>query len=420
VVLAQAMATEALRQRLAGSSPMAMQRGIRHGVELAVQSIQDQSRYFERRDQIAHVAGVSAGDPEVGEIIANAMDYTGKEGFVTVGRSTTPGMELVFEEGMRIDAGYLSQYFITDPERMEAVLDDPYILITDLDISSVQQLLPLLERVVQSGRALVVIARSLGEDALAPLVVNKIRGILKSAAVKAPGSGDRKALLTDVAIVTGGVVLSEEVGLKLELATLDLLGRARRITVTKDGTTIVEGAGSADDIKGRIAQIRQEIENTDSDDDRRRLRERLAKLAGGVATIKLGGTTEAEFEDRKRLIERAYAVAHSAIEEGIVAGGGTALLRAQAALASRSDAAETVIVQRGLEEPLRQIAINAGQDPTEVLGAVRELGPATAGFDAAAGTYADLFEAGVIDSAKVLRVAIESAGATVVQFLSVI
>jgi chaperonin GroEL len=341
------------------------------------------------------------------------MDKVGKDGVITVDESQTFGMELEFTEGMQFDKGYISPYFVTDPERMEAVLEDPYILIANQKISSAQVLLPLLEKVIQSGRSLVVIAEDVDGEALATLVVNKIRGTFKSVAVKAPGFGDRrKAMLADIAILTGGQVISEEVGLKLENVTLDLLGRARRVTVTKDDTTLVEGAGSADDIKGRIAQIKQEIDNTDSDWDREKLQERLAKLAGGVGVIKVGAATEVELKEKKHRIEDALSATRAAIEEGIVAGGGVALIRAQQALdkldLAGDEATGSAIVRKALELPLYWIAANAGFEGAVVVAKVRELSDSQ-GLDAASGEYGDLFKAGVVDPAKVTRSAVQNA-----------
>src|SRR5438034_5969270 len=330
-VLAQSMVKEGLRNVAAGANPMSLKRGIERGVELAVEAIKNQAKDIETPDEIAHVAAISAGDPEIGQQIAEAMDKVGKDGVITVEESQTFGMELELVEGMRFDKGYISPYFVTDPERMEAVLEDPYILLANSKISAVKDLLPILEKVMQTGKSLVIIAEDVEGEALATLVVNKIRGTFRSAAVKAPGFGDRrKAMLQDISILTGGQVISEEVGLKLENATLDLLGQARRIVVTKDDTTIVEGQGSEEEIKGRINQIKAEIEKTDSDWDREKLQERLAKLAGGVALIKVGAATEVELKEKKHRIEDAVQTTKAAVEEGIVPGGGVALLSAQA------------------------------------------------------------------------------------------
>jgi len=412
-VLAQALVHEGLRNVAAGANPMGLKRGMERAVEAVAEAIRNQAHEIENQEEIASVAAISAQDAEVGRIIAEAMDKVGKDGVITVDESQTFGMELEFTEGMQFDKGHISPYFVTDPERMEAVLEDPYILIANQKISSAQVLLPLLEKVVQSGRALVVIAEDVDGEALATLVVNKIRGTFKSAAVKAPGFGDRrKAMLADIAILTGGQVISEEVGLKLENVTLDLLGRARRVTVTKDDTTIIEGAGSADDIKGRIAQIKQEIDNTDSDWDREKLQERLAKLAGGVGVIKVGAATEVELKEKKHRIEDALSATRAAIEEGIVAGGGVALIRAQQALDKLDlvgdEATGVAIVRKALELPLYWIAANAGLEGAVVVARVRELADSQ-GLDATSGEYGDLFKAGVVDPAKVTRSAVQNA-----------
>src|SRR5215216_285872 len=354
-VLAQALVREGLRNVAAGANPMSLKRGIEKATELAVEAIKNQAKDIETRDEIAHTASVSAGDPEIGEVIAKAMDVVGKEGVITVEESNTFGIELETVEGMRFDKGYISPSFVTDPERMEAVLDDPYILIANSRISSAQRLVPVLDKVVPTGRPLVVIAEDVDGEALATLVINRERDTFKSAAVKAPGFGDRRrAILVDLAVLTGGQVISEEVGLKLENVTLDLLGRARKVVVTKDETTIVEGSGDPEDIKARINQIRAEIENTDSDWDREKLKERLAKLAGGVAVIKAGAAAKEELIERKRVIERAVSVSRAAVREGIVPGGTIPLVRAQAALADQAgtgDEAARDVVHRALEEP---------------------------------------------------------------------
>jgi chaperonin GroEL len=412
-VLAQALVHEGLRNVAAGANPMGLKRGMERAVEAVAEAIRNQAHEIENQEEIASVAAISAQDAEIGRIIAEAMDKVGKDGVITVDESQTFGMELEFTEGMQFDKGHISPYFVTDPERMEAVLEDPYILIANQKISSAQVLLPLLEKVVQSGRALVVIAEDIDGEALATLVVNKIRGTFKSAAVKAPGFGDRrKAMLGDIAILTGGQVISEEVGLKLENVTLDLLGRARRVTIDKDDTTIVEGAGSAEDIKGRIAQIKQEIDNTDSDWDREKLQERLAKLAGGVGVIKVGAATEVELKEKKHRIEDALSATRAAIEEGIVAGGGVALIRAQQALdkldLAGDEATGAAIVRKALELPLFWIAANAGFEGAVVVAKVRELSDSQ-GLDAASGEYGDLFKAGVVDPAKVTRSAVQNA-----------
>jgi chaperonin GroEL len=412
-VLAQALVHEGLRNVAAGANPMGLKRGMERAVEAVAEAIHNQSHEIESQDEIAAVAAISAQDAEIGRIIAEAMDKVGKDGVITVDESQTFGMELEFTEGMQFDKGYISPYFVTDPERMEAVLEDPYILVANQKISSAQVLLPVLEKAVQSGKPLVVIAEDVDGEALATLVVNKIRGTFKSVAVKAPGFGDRrKAMLADIAILTGGQVISEEVGLKLENVTLDLLGRARRVTITKDDTTIVEGAGSADDIKGRIAQIKQEIERTDSDWDREKLQERLAKLAGGVGVIKVGAATEVELKEKKHRIEDALSATRAAIEEGIVAGGGVALIRAQRALdkldLTGDEATGATIVRKALELPLYWIAANAGFEGAVVVAKVRELSDSQ-GLDAASGEYGDLFKAGVVDPAKVTRSAVQNA-----------
>ena len=412
-VLAQALVREGLRNVAAGANPMSLKRGIEKATELAVEAIKNQAKDVETRDEIAHTASVSAGDPEIGEVIAKAMDTVGKEGVITVEESNTFGIELETVEGMRFDKGYISPYFVTDPERMEAVLDDPYILIANQKISAVKDLLPVLEKVMQSGKPVVIIAEDSEGEALSTLVVNKIRGTFKSVAVKAPGFGDRrKAMLADIAILTGGQVISEEVGLKLENVSLDLLGRVRTVTITKDDTTLVEGAGTADDIKGRIAQIKQEIENTDSDWDREKLQERLAKLAGGVGVIKVGAATEVELKEKKHRIEDALSATRAAVEEGIVAGGGVALLRAQQALdkldLSGDEAVGAAIVRKALELPLYWIAANAGLEGAVAVSRVRELSDSQ-GLDATSGEYVDLFKAGVVDPAKVTRSAVQNA-----------
>jgi chaperonin GroEL len=412
-VLAQALVHEGLRNVAAGANPMGLKRGMERAVEAVAEAIHNQSHEIESQDEIAAVAAISAQDSEIGRIIAEAMDKVGKDGVITVDESQTFGMELEFTEGMQFDKGYISPYFVTDPERMEAVIEDPYILIANQKISSAQVLLPVLEKAVQSGKPLVVIAEDVDGEALATLVVNKIRGTFKSVAVKAPGFGDRrKAMLADMAILTGGQVISEEVGLKLENVTLDLLGRARRVTVTKDDTTIVEGAGTEEDIKGRIAQIKQEIERTDSDWDREKLQERLAKLAGGVGVIKVGAATEVELKEKKHRIEDALSATRAAVEEGIVAGGGVTLIRAQSALdkldLTGDEATGAAIVRKALELPLYWIAANAGFEGAVVVAKVRELSDSQ-GLDAATGEYGDLFKAGVVDPAKVTRSAVQNA-----------
>src|SRR2546421_859456 len=377
-VLAWAMVREGLRNVAAGANPMSLKKGIERAVDEAVEAIKGISVDVESKDQISQVAAISAADPEIGEMISEAIDKVGKDGVITVEESQTFGMEMDLVEGMRFDKGYISPYFVTDPERMEASLEDAYILLVGSKISAVRDLLPVLEKVMQSGRPLVIIAEDVEGEALATLVVNKIRGTFKSAAVKAPGFGDRrKAMLQDMAILTGGQVISEEVGLKLENVTLDMLGRARKVNVTKDETTIIEGAGTDGDVKGRVNQIKGEIENTDSDYDREKLQERLAKLSGGVAVIKVGAATEVELKEKKHRIEDAVSTTKAAVEEGVVPGGGVALLRAQAkvlGLAGSIDGDEATgvrIVARALEEPLKQIAVNAGLEGGVVVERVR-------------------------------------------------
>jgi chaperonin GroEL len=421
-VLAQALVREGLRNVAAGANPMSLKRGIEKAVEVAVEAIKNQAKDVETRDEIAHTATVSAGDPEIGEVIAKAMDTVGKEGVIQVEESNTFGIELETVEGMRFDKGIISAYFVTDPERMEAVLEDPYIMVANQKISAVKDLLPVLEKVMQTGKPVVIIAEDVEGEALATLVVNKIRGTFKSVAVKAPGFGDRrKAMLGDIATLTGGQVISEEVGLKLETVTLDLLGRARKVVVTKDETTIVEGAGSEEDIKGRINQIKTEIENTDSDYDREKLQERLAKLAGGVGVIKVGAATEVELKEKKHRIEDAVSNARAAVEEGIVPGGGVTLLRAQDSLNKTDlvgdEATGAVIVRRALEEPLKQIAINAGLEGGVVVERVRGM-EASHGLNAATGEYVDLLKAGIIDPAKVTRSALQNAASIAGLFLT--
>jgi len=422
-VLAQAMVKEGLRNVAAGANPMSLKRGIEAGVEAAVEAIKNQAKDIEEKDEIAHVAAISAADPEIGEQIAEAMDKVGKDGVITVEESNTFGMELELVEGMRFDKGYISPYFITDPERMEAVLEEPNILLVNSKISAVKDLLPILEKVMQSGKPLVVISEDLEGEALATLVVNKIRGTFKSVAVKAPGFGDRrKAMLQDMAILTGGQVISEEVGLKLENTTLDLLGSARKIVVTKDETTLVEGGGNPDDIKGRINQIKAEIDKTDSDYDREKLQERLAKLAGGVAVIKVGAATEVELKEKKHRIEDAVSATKAAVEEGIVPGGGVALLWAQQAVAKTDlegdEATGARIVSKSLEAPIKQIAENAGLEGGVVIEKIRSENSANYGLDASNGTYTDMFKAGIIDPAKVTRSALQNAASIAGLFLT--
>ncbi len=423
-VLAGAMVREGLRNVAAGANPMSLKRGIELAVEAAVVAIHDIAKDTDSKDQIAQVAGISAADAEIGSMIAEAIDKVGKDGVITVEESQTFGMDMELVEGMRFDKGYISPYFVTDPERMEASLEDAYLLIVGSKISAVRDLLPVLEKVMQTGKPLVVLAEDVEGEALATLVVNKIRGTFKSAAVKAPGFGERrKAMLQDIAILTGGQVVTEEVGLKLENVTLDLLGRARKIVVTKDETTIVEGAGEDSDIKGRISQIKTEIENTDSDYDREKLQERLAKLSGGVAVIKVGAATEVELKEKKHRIEDAVSTTKAAIEEGVVPGGGVALLRAQQAITACADKLEgdeatgARIIARAVEEPLKQIAVNAGLEGGVVTEKVKGL-KQSHGLNAATGEYEDLFKAGVIDAAKVTRSALQNAASIAALFLT--
>jgi chaperonin GroEL len=422
-VLAQAMVHEGLRNVAAGANPMGLKKGIEKAVERAVEAIKDQAKEIEDKDEIAHVASISANnDPEIGSMIAEAMDKVGKDGVITVEESQTFGLELELVEGMRFDKGYISPYFITDPERMEAVMEDPLVLIANSKISAVKDLLPILEKVMQSGKPLVIIAEDIEGEALATLVVNKIRGTFRSVAVKAPGFGDRrKAMLQDIAILTGGQVISEEVGLKLENTTLDMLGKARKLVVTKDETTLVEGGGEAEQIKGRINQIKAEIEKTDSDYDREKLQERLAKLAGGVAVIKVGAATEVELKEKKHRIEDAVSATKAAVEEGIVPGGGVTLLQVQKALdkldLDGDEKTGSLIVRRALEEPLKQIAHNAGMEGGVVVDKVRQLDPGF-GLNADTGEYVDMFKAGVIDPAKVTRSALQNAASIAALFLT--
>jgi chaperonin GroEL len=414
-VLAQALVREGLRNVAAGASPLGLKRGIEKAVDAAVSAIASLSKDVDDKSEIAQVAAISAADTSIGEVIADAIDKVGKDGVVTVEESNTFGMELDFVEGMQFDKGYQSPYFVTDPERQEAVLNDPYILFVNGKISSVQDLLPVLEKVMQSGKALLIVAEDVEGEALATLVVNKIRGTFSSVAVKAPGFGERrKAMLADMAILTGGQVISEEVGLKLDGTTIDLLGRARKIVVTKDETTIVEGAGTEDEVKGRIAQIKREIDETDSDWDREKLQERLAKLSGGVAVVKVGAATEVELKEKKHRIEDALSATRAAIEEGVVAGGGTALLRARSQVADAieklegDEATGARSVWRALEAPARHIADNAGLEGAVVVQRV-EAEKGSTGLNAATGEFEDLMKAGVIDPAKVTRAALQNA-----------
>jgi chaperonin GroEL len=422
-VLAQALVQQGLRNVAAGANPMGLKKGIEAAVERVVEELTKLAKDVETKEQIASTASISAADTVVGEIIAEAMDKVGKEGVITVEESNTFGLELELTEGMRFDKGYISPYFVTDPERMETVLDDPYILIVNSKIASVKDLLPLLEKVMQSGKPLAIISEDVEGEALATLVVNKIRGTFKSAAVKAPGFGDRrKAMLQDIAILTGGQVISEEVGLKLENATIDLLGRARKVTINKDETTIVEGAGDGDQINGRVNQIRAEIEKSDSDYDREKLQERLAKLAGGVAVIKVGAATEVELKERKHRIEDAVRNAKAAVEEGVVPGGGVALLAASITAFEKLDltgdeATGANIVRLALEAPLKQIALNAGLEGGVVVEKVRGLKNGW-GLNAATGEYVDMMKAGIIEPAKVTRSALQNAASIAALFLT--
>jgi chaperonin GroEL len=424
-VLAWALVREGLRNVAAGANPMVLKKGIEAAVESAVESIQKTSKKVETdKAQIANVAAISAADVEIGSRIAEALDKVGTDGVITVEESQTFGMELDLVEGMRFDKGYISPYFVTDPERMEAVLDDAYLLLVSSKISAVKDLLPVLEKVMQTGKPLVVVAEDVEGEALATLVVNKIRGTFKSAAVKAPGFGERrKAMLQDMAILTGGQVVSEEVGLKLENIGLDLLGKARKIVVTKDETTIVEGGGQKADVQGRINQIKQEIENTDSDYDREKLQERLAKLSGGVAIIKVGAATEVELKEKKHRIEDAVQTTKAAVEEGVVAGGGVALLRAAPKVleaAKKLDGDEATgakMVARALDEPIKQIALNAGMEGGVVVEKVKGM-TGDEGLNAATGDYEDLVKAGVIDAAKVTRSALQNAASIAALFLT--
>ncbi|SDP43227.1 chaperonin GroEL [Pedococcus dokdonensis] len=422
-VLAQALVKEGLRNVAAGANPMALKRGIEKATEAVSAQLLEMAKDVETKEQIASTASISAADPQIGEMIAEAMDKVGKEGVITVEESNTFGLELELTEGMRFDKGYISHYFVTDTERMEAVLEDPYVLVVNSKISGIKDLLPLLEKVMQSGKPLLIIAEDVDGEALSTLVVNKIRGTFKSVAVKAPGFGDRrKAMLADIAILTGGQVISEEVGLKLDTAELDLLGRARKVVVTKDETTIVEGAGDADQIQGRVNQIRAEIDKSDSDYDREKLQERLAKLAGGVAVIKAGAATEVELKERKHRIEDAVRNAKAAVEEGIVAGGGVALLQATKAAFEKlelegDEATGANIVRVAASAPLKQIAINAGLEGGVVTEKVSTL-DAGWGLNAATGEYVDLISAGIIDPAKVTRSALQNAASIAALFLT--
>jgi len=422
-VLAQALVREGLRNVAAGADPLSLKRGIEKAVEAVTSELLSAAREIETKDQIAATASISAADAQIGSLIAEALDKVGKEGVITVEESNTFGLELELTEGMRFDKGYISGYFVTDADRQEAVLEDPYILIVNSKISTVKDMVAILEKVMQSGKPLLIIAEDVEGEALATLVVNKIRGTFKSVAVKAPGFGDRrKAMLADIAILTGGQVISSEVGLSLENASLDLLGTARKVVITKDETTIVEGAGDADQIAGRVAQIRSEIENTDSDYDREKLQERLAKLAGGVAVIKAGAATEVELKERKHRIEDAVRNAKAAVEEGIVAGGGVALIQAGAkafeGLQLEGDEATGAnIVKVAIEAPLKQIAFNAGLEPGVVADKVKSL-ESGHGLNAATGEYVDLMAAGINDPVKVTRSALQNAASIAGLFLT--
>ncbi|MGY3128130.1 chaperonin GroEL [Agrococcus sp. UYP33] len=422
-VLAQALVREGLRNVAAGADPITLKRGIEKATAAVTAELLKNAKEVETKAEIAATASISAADEEIGALIAEAIDKVGKEGVVTVEESNTFGTELELTEGMRFDKGFLSQYFVTDPERQETVFEDPYILIVNSKISNIKDLLPVVDKVIQAGKQLVIIAEDVEGEALATLVVNKIRGIFKSVAVKAPGFGDRrKAMLADMAILTGGQVISEEVGLKLENTTLDMLGRARKVVITKDETTIVEGAGEADAIAGRVRQIRQEIEATDSDYDREKLQERLAKLAGGVAVIKSGAATEVELKERKHRIEDAVRNAKAAVEEGIVAGGGVALIQAAKTAfdgleLTGDEATGANIVRVAVDAPLKQIALNAGLEPGVVVEKVRNL-PVGHGLNAATGEYVDMLAAGISDPVKVTRSALANAASIAGLFLT--
>ncbi len=422
-VLAQALVREGLRNVAAGADPISLKRGIEKAVAAVSEELINNAKEVETKEEIAATASISAADPEIGALIAEAIDKVGKEGVVTVEESNAFGTELELTEGMRFDKGYLSAYFVTDPERQEAVFEDPYILIVNSKVSNIKDLLPIVDKVIQTGKQLLIIAEDVDGEALATLVVNKIRGIFKSVAVKAPGFGDRrKAMLQDIAILTGGQVIAEEVGLKLENVELDMLGKARKVVITKDETTIVEGAGDADQIAGRVAQIRAEIDNTDSDYDREKLQERLAKLAGGVAVIKAGAATEVELKERKHRIEDAVRNAKAAVEEGIVPGGGVALIQAGKTAFEKlsltgDEATGANIVRVAIEAPLRQIALNAGHEPGVVVDKVRSLNIGW-GLNAATDEYVDLLSAGIIDPAKVTRSALQNAASIAALFLT--
>jgi len=412
-VLARDMVKGGMKNVAAGANPMALKRGIEKAVEAAVEAIKNESKEIESKDEIAQIAAISAADTEIGTTIAEALDKVGKDGVITVEESNTFGIELEFTEGMQFDKGYISPYFVSDPERQEAVLEEPYVLIVNKKISSAQELLPLLEKVLNTGKPLAVIAEDVDGEALATLVVNKIRGTFNAVGIKAPGFGDRrKAMLQDIATLTGAQVVSEEVGLKLENVTMDLLGKARKVVVTKDDTTIVEGAGSEEDVQGRINQIKAEIDKTDSDWDREKLQERLAKLSGGVAVIKVGAATEVELKEKKHRIEDAVSATRAAVEEGIVPGGGVTLIRAEAVLDKLDlmddEATGANIVRHALAEPARRIAQNAGYEGAVIVEQIRTEGDGR-GFDAATGEWVDMVKAGIIDPAKVTRSALQNA-----------
>ncbi len=423
-VLAQALIREGLRNVAAGANPLSLKKGIEVAVKAVVQSIADQSKEIDSKEEIAQVASISAGEPEIGSIISDAIDRVGRDGVVTVEEGQGFGMELEFTEGMQFDKGYISPYFVSDPERMEAVLEDPYILIANQKISNVRDVLPVLERVMQAGRPLLIIAEDIEGEALATLVVNRIRGTFTSVAVKAPGFGDRrKAMMQDIATLTSGEVVAAEVGLKLENVDLDILGRARKVVVTKDDTTIIEGAGSRESVQGRINQLKHEIEDSNSDWDKEKLQERLAKLSGGVAVIRVGAATEVELKEKKHRIEDALSATRAAIEEGIVAGGGTALIRARAAARLAADGLEgdeatgarSVVI--ALAEPLRWIAQNAGYNGGVKVQEV-ESSEGTVGLDAETGEMVDLLKVGVIDPAKVTRSALQNAASVAALLLT--
>ena len=422
-VLARAMVKFGMKNVAAGANPMALKRGIEKAVAAVVEELKNLAKDIDAKDEIAQVASISAADSVIGETIADALDKVGKDGVVTVEESNTFGMELDFVEGMQFDKGYISPYFVTDAERQEAVLDEPYILIVNKKISSVQEMLQPLEKVLQAGRPLLVIAEDIDGEALATLVVNKIRGTFNAVAVKAPGFGDRrKAMLQDIATLTGAQVISEEVGLKLDSVDLDMLGSARKVVVTKDDTTIVEGAGKDDEVKGRINQIKAEIENTDSDWDREKLQERLAKLSGGVAIVKVGAATEVELKEKKHRIEDALSATRAAIEEGIVPGGGVALIQSATAIdrldLEGDEATGAAIVRQSLAEPARRIAQNAGYEGAVIVEQIKAEGDGR-GFDAATGVWVDMVKAGIIDPAKVTRSALQNAGSIAAIILTV-